>query len=92
MPRVTSSFIVHGTFNLSGREEVFVYGELSGGKTSPGDVATVTSVKPSLQATISTIEIVDGTPSGSHLALGLQIQDTDRDRWIHLPERSAIEI
>lgn len=92
MARPRRSFTLYGSLEIAGREEIFLYGELSSNAISVGDVVQVSTCQPPLEATISAVEMVDGTPSGSHLALGLKVPSADRDRWKNLPERTKLEV
>ena len=86
------TFRVFGTLKITGREEIFVYGDLSADGVSVGDLARVQASQPPLEATISAVEIVDGTPSGPHLALGLQVHESDHENWRRLPKETTVQI
>lgn len=71
-------FKVVGTFLLSHRKRLVIYGDVASGTVSSGEELCV-PLNGSLSVTvpIEDVEAVDGTPTGSHVALVVAEDELD---------------
>ena len=69
---------VRGTFVLKARNAFVAYGDLVEGSVSKGMVMQIPlNSSVSVAAEVSGVEMVDGTPTGSHLALRFDCDDLE---------------
>jgi hypothetical protein len=73
---VAARFHVRGTFHLTGRDRFVVYGDVLEAEVRAGMRLQVPlNSQLSFEALVTAVEFVDGTPTGSHVALVLPLDE-----------------
>jgi hypothetical protein len=80
---MAARFHVRGTFHLTERDRFVVYGDVLEGEVRAGmHLQVPLNSQLSFEAPVAAVDFVDGTPTGSHVALAFLLeQPLDLTTW-----------